>query len=226
MEGKIYSISLGGSLLMNSKMEFNLDFIREFKNLIKNRVEAGDKFIFTVGGGKTARFYQTAGRGLGFNQEQLDRLGVKSTYVNAELVRLALEVEDEVYYSPEDLPKELSKSIYICSGWKPGWSTDYVATFAANHIKSKYVVNLSNTDYIYDSDPDENPEAQKLEKLTWVGYHKMIGVSEWSPGIHVPFDPIASRLAMENNMTLFYLNGHDLNNLKKFFDGEDFVGST
>lgn len=225
MNGQIYAISFGGSLLMDSSMTFDTDFIKAAKELLLKRAETGDKFVLVVGGGKTARYYQNAASALGFDQEKLDLLGIKATYVNAELVRLAFDVKAPVFHNPEELPSEMDEPILVCSGWKPGRSTDYVAAYAAKHLGAENVINLSNTDYIYDSDPNENPNAKKLEDMTWAEYHEMTGINEWAPGLHVPFDPVASRLCAENNISLYYMNGKNLANLELFFEGNDYEGS-
>lgn len=221
----IYAISFGGSLLMDDNMAFDTDFIAKAKEFFLKRAKSGDKFVLIVGGGKTARYYQKAGQLLNLEQDDLDWLGIKATYINAELIRLVFNVKTPVFHNPEELPKDFAEPIYICSGWKPGWSTDFVATFAAKQLGGESVINLSNTDYIYDSDPNKNPQAKKLEDLTWKEYHEMTGIEKWAPGINVPFDPVASRLAAENNISLYCLNGKNLANLERFFEGNDFEGS-
>lgn len=224
-EGKTYLISFGGSLLMDDSMTFDIEFIKKFKVLLDERIALGDKFVLIVGGGKTARYYQTAGRELGFDQETLDWIGIKSTYLNADLVRLAFGAEDEVYHSPIELPENLEKSLYIVSGWKPGWSTDFVMVKAAEHLNAKTLINLSNTDYIYTADPNKDPEAKVLKFLTWASYKEQMGITEWTPGINVPFDPIASKLAEEIKANLHYLNGKNVENFAKFLKGEEHVAS-
>jgi uridylate kinase len=47
----------------------------------------------------------------------------------------------------------------------------------------------------------------------------------WIPGMNLPFDPIASKLADQFNVTVKILNGKNLDNLAKALDGEAFKGT-
>ncbi|PIV45074.1 MAG: hypothetical protein COS25_01665, partial [Candidatus Nealsonbacteria bacterium CG02_land_8_20_14_3_00_37_10] len=38
----------------------------------------------------------------------------------------------------------LKKSVVIASGWKPGWSTDYVTVLMAERFGVKTIINASN----------------------------------------------------------------------------------
>ena len=50
-------------------------------------------------------------------------------------------------------------------------------------------------------------------------------ITEWTPGINVPFDPIASKLAEDIKADLHYLNGKNVDNFAKFLKGEEHIGS-
>ena len=56
--GRIVVISLGGSIIVPDKI--NVEFLKDFKKLINDFVEKGNKAIIVCGGGKTARLYQNA----------------------------------------------------------------------------------------------------------------------------------------------------------------------
>ena len=64
----------------------------------------------------------------------------------------------------------------------------------AKTVGARKIINLSNTDYVYNSDPKINPNAKKIEKISWTEYRKLIP-KEWNPGLNSPFDPIASEMA-------------------------------
>jgi uridylate kinase len=110
-------------------------------------------------------------------------------------------------------------------GWKPGNSTDLCAVSIAKTIGAKKVINLSNIDHVYDSDPKKNPNAKKIEKMSWVDYRKLIP-SEWNPGLNSPFDPIASKLAEEGEIEVVIMNGKPIENFRKCLNGEEFQGTT
>ena len=87
------------------------------------------------------------------------------------------------------------------------------------------IANLSNIDYVYDSDPRTNPNAKRRENMTWAELQGIVG-NEWSPGMNAPFDPIATKLAGELGLTVGIINGHDLPNVARFLHNQPFTGTT
>ena len=122
------------------------------------------------------------------------------------------------------MPINLTKSIVIGGGWKPGWSTDYVAVILGKQLHAKKIINLSNTDYVYDSDPKINPDAKKIEQISWKDYRVLIP-KEWNPGLNSPFDPIASKMAEEAGIEVAIMNGKPIDNLANYLNGEKFLGT-
>lgn len=218
-------ISLGGSLIIPE--EVDIEFLKKFKELILLHVEQGKKFIIITGGGKIARKYQNAAREIvDVSDEGLNLIGIASLKLNAELLRVVFgEYAHEKVI--DDLSGDLSstKPIIIGAADIPGRSTDFNATLAAKTIRVKRVINLSNTDYVYDSDPRKNPNAKKFEEISWAEYRKLIP-KEFSPGLNSPFDPIASKMAEEEGITVFIMNGKPIDNLAKCLNGEKFMGTT
>jgi uridylate kinase len=92
------------------------------------------------------------------------------------------------------------------------------------YLDAKRIINLSNIDYAYDRDPREFPDAVKIEQATWEEFRKIVG-SEWNPGMSAPFDPIASKMAEEEEMEVAIMNGSDLDNLGQYLDGSEFKGT-
>ena len=158
-------------------------------------------------------------------KDELDWLGIYSIRVNAELVRLLLgEYAQEQVITDPTLPVHFTKPVILAGGYKPGWSTDYVAILLAKNVGAKKVINLSNMDYVYDSDPKKNPLAQKIEKISWADYRKLIP-KEWNPGLSSPFDPVASELAEKESIEVAIMNGQPLYHLRNYLNGEEFVGT-
>ena len=112
----------------------------------------------------------------------------------------------------------------IGSAYKPGHSTDYDAILAAKSVGAKKIINLSNIDYVYDSDPKINPNAKKIEKISWAEYRKLIP-ADWTSGLNTPFDPIASKMAEEEGIEVVIMNGKPIDNLAKYLSGEKFLGT-
>lgn len=225
MEKETFVISLGGSLIIPN--ELDIEFLKSFKELILSHVEKGKKFLIITGGGKICRKYQDAGRQIKeLNSEELDWLGIYSTRFNAEFVKILFGdfAESHIILDPT-LPVVFDKSIILGGGWKPGWSTDYDAVLLGKQLNTKKIINLSNIDYAYDKDPNKFPDAKKIEKISWKEYRELIP-EEWNPGLSTPFDPIASKMAEEQGVQVFILNGNPIENLAKCLDGEDFKGTT
>ena len=217
-------ISLGGSLIVPE--EIDIEFLKEFKKLILSHVEQGKKFVIITGGGKTNKKYNEAVRKLTDpSNEDLDWIGIASLKLNAELIRVMFGEWANVKVV-DNLSKEFSfeKSIIIGSAFEPGKSSDWDATEAAKMVGAKKIINLSNTDYVYDSDPKINPNAKKIEQISWIEYRALIP-KEWNPRMNSPFDTIASKIAEEEKITVVTMNGKPIDNLAKCLNGEKFMGT-
>ena len=217
-------ISLGGSLIIPDNIDVN--FLKEFKALILEYVVKGKKFVIITGGGKLCRRYNDAAKELTSpSNEDLDWIGIASLRLNAELLRVIFDkyAHSEVVTNFTQ-PFSLDEPIVIGSAYKPGWSSDWNAVQAAKNLGAKKIINLSNTDYVYDSDPKKNPNAKKIEKISWSDYRALIP-KEWNAGLNTPFDPIASKVAEENKISVIIMNGKPINNLAKYLNGEKFLGT-
>ena len=112
----------------------------------------------------------------------------------------------------------------VAAGWKPGWSTDYIAVLLAKRFKARKLVNLSNIDYVYTADPRTNPEAKKTEYIKWSEFRKIIP-KKWNPGLSSPFDPVASKEAEKIGLEVAIINGKKLGELDNFLNDKKFVGT-
>jgi uridylate kinase len=130
-----------------------------------------------------------------------------------------------MYHDPTRVPRRFRERVLVAAGWKPGWSTDYVAVRIAKRLGAGVVLNLSNVDYLYTSDPRKDAHATPIRDIGWKEFRGMVG-DTWDPGMNAPFDPIASRLAHNAGIRAVLLNGTNLDNLSSFLDGKPFVGTT
>jgi len=217
-------ISLGGSLIIPDNIDVN--FLKEFKALILEYVVKGKKFVIITGGGKLCRKYNDAAKELTSpSNEDLDWIGIASLRLNAELLRVIFgEYAHSEVVTNLTQPFSLDKPIVIGSAYKPDWSSDWNAVQAAKNLGAKKIINLSNTDYVYDSDPKKNPNAKKIEKISWKDYRAMIP-KEWNAGLNTPFDPIASEIAEKEGITVITMNGKPIDNLAKCLNSEKFAGT-
>ena len=223
---KNFVIALGGSVICPK--EIDVGFLRRFHQFLKKEIKKGHKFVIVPGGGIVARKYQIAGSKITkILNEDKDWLGIHATRINAHLLRTIFRKEaNPVVFDGRFKVKKFGEySIIIASGWKPGWSTDYVALRIAADFKVKQVVILGKPDFVYTSDFEKNHNSKPVEKMEWKDYLKIIP-SQWTPGLHAPVDPVAARFAKKENIKIIVANGRDLNNFKKILRGEKFSGTT
>lgn len=219
-------LSLGGSMVV-TKEGINTLFLKKFNKFIRQKVAAGWRFFIVTGGGTTARNYQNAAREVGdLVRDDLDWLGIHATRLNAHLVRSIFRdiAHIRIIKDPSDV-EIATEPVVVAAGWKPGWSTDYIAATLAKEYKIKTLLNLSNVPMVYTKDPQTHPEAKPLEKISWSRFRQLVG-EKWDPGLNVPFDPVAAKLAHEIGLQVINLKADDFENLDKFFAGRKFVGTT
>ncbi len=220
----IFVLSVGGSTVVPGGVP-NVKFLRELRTLLLRGVKVGHQFVIVTGGGGTCRTYQDALKQLGGSRDDLDWIGIHTTRFNAQLLRLALgkAAAKEITIAPTDLPQKPKDKIMISGGWKPGNSTDTKAVQLAKRVGAKLVINISNVDYLYTKDPRKFKDAEVIEETTWKAYRKMIG-TKWTPGMNIPFDPIASKLADQSKIDVLLL-GPDTKNLERALTGNAFKGT-
>jgi uridylate kinase len=217
-------VSVGGSLIVPDGIDTT--FLTNFKNLILEKIEKGFAFSIITGGGKTARRYQEAVTTVTPpSSHDLDWIGIHATRLNAQLLRNIFVgyADSHVIKNPtRDIVSE--DPIIIAAGWKPGCSTDYDAVLVAKNLGARRLVNLSNIDYVYDSDPKKNPGAKPIEKISWTEFRKIIP-EKWDPGLSSPFDPIAAKEAESLGLEVAIINGAKLSEFSNYLDGKPFVGT-
>ena len=219
-------ISLGGSVIVPGAIQIN--FLKKFREFILNFLKEGKRFIIVAGGGAIARNYQQAADEIiQLTDEDKDWLGIHATRLNAHLLRTIFKKEayPVVLDSPHKPVKGKNQRLFIASGWLPGWSTDYDAVLLAKRFKATKIINASDIDYIYDKNPDEFKDAKLVKEMKWSQYLKIAG-KKWIPGMKVPFDPIASKVAKNSKMTVIFTKGTDLKNLAEIIKGNNFNGTT
>ncbi len=229
LKGDVVVLSLGGSLVVPNG-GIDTDFLIQFNTFIRDQISSKKRrFFITVGGGGTTRHYQKAAHAVRtehIDDVDLDWLGLHATRLNAQLVRTIFrDIADARVIKHYEVILKIDAPIAIAAGWKPGWSTDYCAVTLCQDYGIHQAINLTNIDHVYSADPRTNPDAKPLTDLTWESYRSMVG-DKWIPGMNAPFDPIASKLAQDLNVTVKILNGKNLNNLAKALDDQSFEGTT
>lgn len=208
--------------------QIDLEFLPGFRQLILKFVGKGLRFAIICGGGRIAREYQNAAKQVvNAVPEDLDWLGIHATRLNAHLLRtLFREIAyPKVIKNPNDkVNLKEAERVLVAAGWRPGRSTDYIAVLLARNLAATTVINITNTDYVYDKDPSKHADVMPLQEVAWKDFRKLIGTTKWSPGLNTPFDPLAARVAEKAQLRVAVL-GRDLVNLEAFMNGKPFKGT-
>lgn len=221
-------ISVGGSLVVPNG-GIDISFLTKFNEFIRDELSAkARQFFLVVGGGATARHYRDAGRdvvGHEFTAEDLDFLGIHATRLNAHLLRsIFRDIAHPYIIKHYEIIRKVTEPVVVAAGWKPGWSTDYDAVLLCEDYGVKTIINMSNIDQAYDKDPNKFSNAKPIDHISWEKFRAIVG-DVWDPGMNTPFDPVAGKKAEELGVTVVILNGNNFENLKKYFRGEQFVGT-
>ena len=222
MEKETIISSLGGSLMAPD--EIDIGFLKSFKTTIKKYL-GNKRFFIIVGGGKVARVYQKALLEFGAKSINRDWIGIKVTRLNAEVMKELF--KGDCYPKTIENPNEkvkTNKDIMVGAGYKPGWSTDYVSVLIAKNYGIKTIINLSNIDYVHDKDPRKYPDAKHFKEIDWKSFQLIVG-DKWEPGLSMPFDPRASKLAGSMKLKVIIINGKKLERLEDFLNNKSFVGT-
>jgi len=227
MKKKAVVLSLGGSLLVpNGGMD--TEFLKKFRRFILKEISQGRRFFIVVGGGTTSRLYQAAGKKVAgrLSKKDIDWIGIYSTHLNSHLLRI---IFSDVAYPKiiddyERLEKKIKEPVVLGAGGKPGSSTDYDAVLLAQFYKVDKVINLSNVKMVYDKDPKKFSNAQPIKEISWPDFRKL-STKKWTPGLKVPFDPVAAQLAEKLGLKVVVCDGRNLKNLKNILEEKDFIGT-
>jgi len=220
-------ISVGGSLIVPD-VNIDIDFLRKLNEFIRYYVAKKKRFFLVTGGGTIMRRYRDAAISVikGVTNDDLDWLSIHCTHLNGHLLRTIFQdiAHPRVIQHYDRKLHNWKEPVVVGAGWKPGWTTDYDAVLLARDYGANLIINLSNIDWVYDKDPSKFKDAKPIKKITWEEMGKIVG-SKHSPGINAPFDPIATQLAKDLNLTVIVVNGKNFDNLHKIIDGDDFKGT-
>ena len=222
--GKVIVLALGGSIIYPDKID--VGFLKKFRKFILRHIKSEKKFVIIIGGGSVARDYQNAaGKVLKLSDEDKDWIGIHATRLNAHLLRTIFYQEaDPVVIDSRWKIKKIKHPVTIASGWRPGWSTDYVALQIASDMGVKETVIAGKPDYVYNKDPKTDKSARPIKELSWKEYRKLIP-ARWVPGAHSPVDPVGARLGEKEKLAAIIVKGTDLKNFDNLLAGKDFKGT-
>lgn len=223
---KVVTINIGGSILVPDSVDE--DYIKAFREMLASFLKKGYRFFIVVGGGKLARRYISAGRGLGADESYLDEIGINASRVNAQVLISAL-----LDYAHPEVQTDFSDAVeagknfqvVVMGGTHPGHTTDAVSAMLAERIRATKLIIATNVKGVYDKDPRKFEDAIFLDRLS---YDELLGIAatkEAGAGTSAVVDPLACKVVKRAKIPLKVVDGRNLDNLRKAILGETFEGT-
>lgn len=218
-------LKLSGEALAGEK-GFGLDekTLDSIAAQVKEIFDLGVEVSIVVGGGNFWR-----GRsGKGMDRTTADYMGMLATVINALALQDALEsigvltrVQTAIEmrqiaepYIRRKAVRHLEKGrvvIFAAGTGNPYFSTDTTAALRAAEIEAEVILLAKKVDGVYDSDPKTNPNAQKIDELTYIDVlNRGLGV----------MDSTATSLCMDNRIPIVVFGLNEPENIKKVILGE------
>ena len=218
-------IKLSGEALAGEK-GFGIDagMVDYVVDQIKRVTEEGVEVGVIVGGGNFWRGRQAQT----MDRSAADHIGMLATVMNAIALQDALEaanvptrVQTALTITRVAEPYILRKAlrhfekgrvvIFACGTGNPYFSTDTGAALRAAEIHAEVLLLAKNVDGIYDSDPRKNPDAKKLDDISYIDVIKK--------GLQA-MDTTAISLCMENKIPIIAFALHEKDSIVKAVCGE------
>ena len=216
----------GEALAGDHKFGLNFDVIGPVCDVIKKCNEQGTQIGVVVGGGNFWRGVKDGGGKM--ERTRADHMGMLATTINALALQDALEqrgVDVRVQtaiemnkiaepYIRARATRHLEKGrvvIFGCGTGCPYFSTDTAAVLRAAEVNADVILLAKNIDGVYDSDPAQNPDAKKYDRLTYMDV--------LSQGLGV-MDTTATSLSMDNHIPILVFALSDPENIYRVVTGE------
>ena len=222
-------LKISGEALMG-KQDFGIDYepVQMIAQEIKNIHEEGVEVAVVVGGGNIFRGMKNSTK-LGMDRASGDYMGMLATVMNALALQSALtqiDVECRVQtaidmnqiaepYRRFKAQRHLEKNrvvIFAAGTGNPFFTTDTASALRASEIGAQAMLMAKNgVDGVYTDDPNVNPDAKKLENIS---YDEII-----KNGLKV-MDTSACSLCKENNIPIIVFDFKAQGSIKKIVYGE------
>jgi len=198
-----------------------------FAQEIKKATETGCQFVVVVGGGNLVRGAEIAGHGI--KRVTGDHMGMLSGLINAIALTDIFEhngirtrclsniFADQVAeaYSFRRAEKHLSKNrvLIVAAGiGRPYFTHDTAAVNIALELECEAVLKATKVDGVYDKDPAEHDDAEKVSSLT---FRRALEEGD----IRI-MDKAAIGLAMDHQLPLVVFDAMQADNILKVVNGD------
>lgn len=223
------AIAFGGSIVAPAESDpaFLVEVARAVTRLAQHR-----PLLIAVGGGTPARQAIRAARTAGVREEDLDRIGIAATRLNAQSLCALLRMEgaDVNIEPPHTIADAVALvgpgRVVVMGGTTPGHSTDFVAAELAVASGADRLVVATNVDGVYERDPKKDPTAKRLGDLDFLGLMAVVEDKAWTQaGAAGVLDGPATLLVAREGLETCVVQGTDLPNLEAACSGRAFHGT-
>ena len=205
--------------------------VDDLADQIAEIVHDGVQLAVVVGGGNI--FRGVSGATEGMDRAQADYIGMLATVMNAlalqdsferhgvfSRVQSAINMQEvsEPYIRRRAIRHlEKGRVVILAAGTgNPYFTTDTTAALRACELDAECLLKATKVDGVYDSDPLENPEAQKFDRISYLDV--------LSRGLNV-MDSTATSLCMDNHLPMIVFDLTVKGNISRALKGEN-VGTT
>lgn len=225
-------LKLSGEALMGD-LEYGIDpkILGQYAEEIKTVYDLGVQIGIVIGGGNIYRGIENSSDGI--DKVTGDHMGMLATVINALALQTTLEhhgmftrcqtaINMERIAEPyirRRAVRHLEKNrivIFAAGTGNPYFTTDTAAVLRGIEIEANIIIKGTRVDGIYDSDPEQNPEAKHFSLINYDDVFKK--------NLKV-MDMTAITLCKENKLPIGVFNMNIRNNLKRLILGEN-VGTT
>lgn len=218
----------GESLAGNLGFGISPEVVESIAKQIRRVYEVGLEIAIVVGGGNIWR--GLSGSHKGMERASADYMGMLATVMNSLALQDALEklgVHTRVQtaiemrqvaepYIRRRAIRHLEKGRVVIFGagtGNPFFSTDTTAALRAAEVEAEVILmGKKNTDGVYDSDPNKNPDAKKFDDLSY---------SDILTRRLAVMDSTATSLCMDNEIPIVVFNIDDHENIYRVAMGEN-----
>lgn len=194
------------------------DYAESFAKLARKH-----HLVIVTGGGALARRYITTARELGGSESFCDQIGIYVSRLNSRLLiaALGLIAYPEVPTSVEELRRYYAHGrIVAMGGLQPGHSTNAVAAIAAETVHADLLLNLTDVEGVYSSDPKSDASARKLDQVTPKELSQLLSKQALGAGEYDLMDSVAVRIIERSRLKAMIVDGRDPKNLERAFAGK------
>jgi len=216
----------GEALAGEQRTGLDFDVIRSVCMAIKKCVQLGIEVGIVVGGGNFWRGVQDGGGKI--ERTRADHMGMMATVMNClaladmlEQVGVPVRVQTALSISAVAEPyirlradRHLRKGrvvVFGCGTGHPYFSTDTAAVLRAAEIGADVILLAKNIDGVYTADPKLNPDAKKLDSISY---------SDMLAQRLMVMDSTATSLSMDNDIPVILFALQDPENIVRVVMGE------